>query len=203
MTTAPRNGSMPPSRIQTDDDVNAHPITTIDTSGVSSAEIDRIIELYVRQRTAITAQQLKTLEAMSLIRDLHHHGQVTLRQAFEFLHSLDDTVQFTSTFQQLYEDSRLQFLRSEIARIYQLMQLGGRNISAEVARTLDRYSVAKRRGGFGGLKAGFELGARVGFEIPGNVIDADAHSPSQPFDGFVVGSAGTQDEFGDLDMGSP
>lgn len=206
MTTVNRNGSMATSRVKMDDDLHAPRVISLDASNMSSAEIEQIKERFYRQLTAIAAQEEKTRRAVALIRRLFEHGHVTLRQAFEFLEALDGQSQFAPPRQQKYERWQDRFLDLQIARIEQLMELGANNIAEEVARVLDRYFPSRRKGGYYGIKAGIALGARIGLETPGEVgevVDVEVHTPSQPFDGFVVGSMGKQDEFGDLDTGSP
>lgn len=203
MTTVNRNGSMATSRVTMDDELHALRVISLDASNMSSAEIEQIKERFYRQLAAIAAQDEKTRRAVALIRRLYEHGHVNLRQAFEFLEALDGQGQFAPSRQQKYEHWEERLLDRQIARIEQFVELGANNIAEEVARVLDRYFPSRKKGGYYGIKANIALGARIGLETPGEVVDVEAHTPSQPFEGFVVGSMGKQDEFGDLDTGSP
>lgn len=205
MTTSSDNGTSmaPPARPNVD--IEIHPPTTFDTSGVSSIEIDRVIERYVRQSTVIAAQKKKTVAAMTLVADLYHRGQVTQKAAIEFLQGLDDTVTFSGPLQQIYEQARMATLQCEIASIHAIIELGVSNIKQEVARTLDFYASSSRRGGSGGIVASFLIGAKVGLGPmqSSEVIEVESRTtePKRRFDGLVVGQTGFDDEFGDLTNG--
>lgn len=182
-----------------------HPTPTFDASEVSTTEIERVIERYKRQSMVQAAQKVKTAEAMELVNQLYRHRHISDREAFEFLEQLDDTVVFSDRMQKLYEESRLLALQEQLASIRTIVQLGVGNIKQEVARSLDRYPVARRRGGFGGIVANIGIGARIGLESPSGTeyvdVTARASEPRSRFDGLLIGEPGSDDEFGDLTNG--
>lgn len=203
MTATNRNGSRSTSQLQHGDDIDAHPVITITAAGITSPEIERIIERFARQSTVIAAQKAKTVAAMSRVNEMFRHGFVTIDELFQFFAVLDDTVQFSSRTQQLYDEHRRRLLQAEIEAIHAIIDLGVRNIRSEVARALDVYPVAVRRGGSGGFFAGASLNAKIGIgtQPPVDIIDIDVNSSSEPkqrFDGFVVGETGFGDEFSGL-----
>jgi hypothetical protein len=204
MTATNRNGSHSASQLQHGEDIDAHPVITITAAGITSPEIERIIERFARQSTVIAAQKAKTVAAMSRINEMFRHGFVTIDELFQFFSILDDTVQFSSRTQQLYDEHRRFMLQAEIEAIHAVIGLGVQNIKNEVARALDRYPVA-RSGGSRSLFANVSLGARVGIDGGPDIIDVEAHvgspEPRQRFDGFVVGETGSGDEFAGLRRG--
>lgn len=207
MTPAARNGRPITPHMQYGDHRDGPPIITIDAAGVSSIDIDRVVERYVRQSTAIAAQQVKTIAAISRVHELFRHGGLTVDEAFHFFAELDDTVQFSNPTQQLYDEHRRSMLQREIEAINALIDLGVRNIGIEVGRLLDRYPIGRRGGGSRSIFANVSLGARIGIDGGQGceIIDVDpnpsAAEPKQRFDGFVVGQTGFGDEFGGLAKG--
>ncbi len=207
MTPASRNGRARDSNLQHGGDIDAHPVITIDTSGVTSPEIERIIERFARQSTVTAAQKAKTVAAMARVHEMYRFGSITIDEVFHLFAALDDSVQFSTQTQQLYDEHRRIMLQAEISAIYAILALGERNIKNEVARALDVYPVGLGRGGSGGFFAGASLNAKIGIgsrpEV--DIIDIDVNSgssePKQRFDGFVVGETGFGDEFGGLRNG--
>lgn len=201
MSASNRNGSHSATQLQHGEDIDAHPVITITAAGITSPEIERIIERFARQSTVVAAQKAKTVAAMSRVNEIFRHGFITIDELFQFFSILDDTVQFSSHTQQLYDDHRRTMLQAEIEAIHSIVGLGVHNIKGEVARALDRYPVA-RPGGSRSLFANVSLGARVGIDGGPTIIDVEANAgPKQRFDGFVVGETGFDDEFSGLGKG--
>ena len=207
MTSAVRNGSSASSQIQPGSQVNQPPVITIDTSGISSTEIDQVVERLARQMTVIAGQSVKNVEATRRIEELCHHKVITFEETMQFFAALDPSVTFSEPMAKIRDDFHKQSLYAYVETLHELYALGARNIKAEVARALDRYPIGSRGGGSGGFFAGASLNAKIGIgSRPAvDIIDIDVNSgssePKQRFDGFVVGETGFDDEFGGLRNG--
>jgi len=175
-----------------------HPAMPIDVSGVSSAEIDALLERYARQRVAMAAYGEKSHAALDQLHALRQHGAITADQAVMFVNAITQAADLPGPLQRLHHETMIRFLHAEIEAIFKLMARGDANIQAEAARSLDRYSFGKGGGGGIALVANVSLGAKLGIErgsAGGDIIDVQ---PKQRFDGFVVGETGSGDEFGEL-----
>lgn len=178
---------------------------TIDASGITSREIDRIIERFARDRIASEGHKAKSIMAVNQVHEMHQQGALTIEEVFRFFEALGVTAQSSDPMEQFRVETRQRLLHSEIAAIEAILALGERNIRHIVARTLDSFPVDSRGGG-GGLRLTASLAASVGIGPQGsgqeNIIDAVVNPPAQRFDGFVVGETGYDDEFDDLRNGN-